>query len=164
MSLSPVSIRPVAGADLDACHAIETACYGPEGATRARIERRIATYPKGFLVAQAGEEIVGFINSGASHKDDISDEEFKDMVGHQEDGRNIVVFSLAVQPQFQKRGISRKLMQHFIEASKQLGKKNILLLCQPELIDYYRQYGFSSRGPSKSAHGGLQWREMRLSP
>ena len=162
MSSSAITIRPVAAGDLDVCYAIEAACYGPEGATRERIERRIASYPQGFLVAELDGPIAGFINSGATHRDDIGDEAFKDMVGHEEDGRNIVVFSLAVRPQSQGRGISRQLMERFIEVSGQLRKENILLLCQTELIAYYQKYGFVHRGPSSSDHGGLRWHEMRL--
>ncbi|MBK9709758.1 MAG: hypothetical protein IPO81_00240 [Kouleothrix sp.] len=60
-----LTIRPVTPADLDACAAIEAACYGPEGATRERIARRIATYPEGFLVATLGGQVVGFVHSGA---------------------------------------------------------------------------------------------------
>lgn len=155
-------IRPVTQADLDRCHAIEAACYGPEGATRKRIERRIAVYPQGFLVAQMDGKVVGFINSGATPRNVISDEVFKDMVGHEEDGKNMVVFSLAVQPEFQGRGISRQLMEQFIEVSRRLEKQQILLLFQADLIDYYQKYGFVHRGQSRSDHGDLKWHEMQL--
>jgi ribosomal protein S18 acetylase RimI-like enzyme len=162
MAISNLRIRQVTGHDLERCTAIEAACYGPEGATRERIEKRIAQYPQGFLVAELRGRLVGFVNSGCTYKDDITDEEFKDLVGHDPSGRNIVIFSLAVHPDFQKRGISSDLMQRFIQRSQELGKKCILLLCKPDLIDYYRKFGFMHRGQSKSTHGGLQWHEMAL--
>ena len=162
MTISDLRIRQVLGDDLERCTAIEAACYGPEGATRERIQKRIAEYPEGFLVAELRGLVVGFVNSGSTHKDDITDEEFKDLVGHDPEGRNIVIFSLAVHPDFQKRSISNDLMQRLIQRSQALGKECILLLCKQDLIDYYSKFGFIHRGESKSAHGGLQWHEMAL--
>jgi ribosomal protein S18 acetylase RimI-like enzyme len=157
-----LKIRQVTFDDLDPCFLIESACYGPEGATRERIEKRIKLYPEGFLVAELEGRIVGFVNSGATHQADLSDEALKDLVGHEPDGQNLVIFSLAVQPKYQGQGISKELMRHFIETARQLKKATILLMCRPELVVYYQQYGFIYRGASKSTHGGLQWQEMYL--
>src|SRR5262245_41093657 len=102
--MSNLTIRQVISADLDRCTEIEAACYGPEGATRERIATRIELFPQGFLVASLDGQIVGFINSGSTSKDDLSDETLKDMVGHEPSGQNIIIFSLAVHPLFQKQG------------------------------------------------------------
>jgi ribosomal protein S18 acetylase RimI-like enzyme len=161
--MSKLIIRQVSPADLDRCAEIEAACYGPEGATRERIAARIQLYPQGFLVGSLNGQIVGFINSGATPKDDLSNEALKDMIGHEADGQNMIIFSLAVHPQFQKQAYSTQLMLKFIEVAQQLGKARILLLCQPELVAYYRRYGFVHRGESNSTHGGLHWQEMFLS-
>ncbi len=92
----------------------------------------------------------------------MTDEELKDMTGHVKDGRNMVVFSLAVLPEFQRNGISKQLMLRFIEVSKDLKKEKIILLCKPELIPYYQNYDFLCRGKSESTHGGFEWHEMCL--
>ena len=84
------------------------------------------------------------------------------MVGHDKDGKNMVIFSLAVIPEFQRNGISKQLMLRFIEVSKGLKKEKILLLCKSELIPYYQNYGFLYGGKSKSKHGGFEWYEMYL--
>lgn len=160
--MTDIRIRQVKHEDLASCHAIEAACYGAEGATRERIQKRIVEYPQGFLVAERFGQVVGFVNSGSTHKDDISDEALKDLVGHDPDGRHMVIFSLAVQPDLRKRGISKYLLRQFIQRSQALGKERILLLCKHELISYYRKFGFIHRGESKSRHGGLQWHEMAL--
>jgi len=154
--MSAVSIRHVLPADLDRCAAIEAACYGPEGATRERIEHRIVTYPEGFLVADLDRRVVGFVNSGATDKQDISDEALKGLIGHTPEGMHLVIFSLAVEPDFQGQNIGRALMQVLIETAKQLRKESILLLCQPALLQYYQRFGFRDRGVSASTHGGLQ--------
>jgi len=160
--MTELVIRQVKTNDLDQCVLIEAACYGPEGATRDRVKKRIDLFPQGFLIAEYGGQVVGFINSGATNLDDIGDETFKDMVGHEPTGRNVVIFSLAVQPEFQRQGFSIALMYSFIETAQRLNKEEILLLCKPDLIPYYEQYGFIHRGPSRSTHGGLQWQEMYL--
>jgi ribosomal protein S18 acetylase RimI-like enzyme len=162
MTISALRIRQVVGDDLERCAAIEAACYGPEGATRDRIQKRITQYPEGFLVAELRGQLAGFVNSGSTHKDDLTDEEFKDLVGHDPSGCNIVIFSLAIHPDFQRRGISNDLMQRFIQRSQELGKESILLLCKQDLINYYRKFGFIHRGQSLSTHGGQQWHEMTL--
>lgn len=162
--MSHLTIRQVLPPDLDRCAEIEAACYGPEeGATRERIATRIELFPQGFLVGLLNGQIVGFVNSGSTSKDDLSDEALKDMVGHEADGQNIIIFSLAVQPHFQKQGFAAHLMRRFIEQAGQLGKAQILLICRAELVPYYQRFGFVYRGESNSTHGGMRWQEMALS-
>ena len=84
------------------------------------------------------------------------------MVGHVKDGRNMVIFSLAVLPEFQGKGISKQLMARFIEVSKALKKEKVLLICKSELVPYYQNYGFLYGGKSNSKHGGFEWHEMYL--
>lgn len=119
-------------------------------------------FPQGFLVAELAGTVIGHVNSGATNKEDITDEAFKAMVGHEPDGINIVIFSLAVLPENQKQGIANQLMLRFIEASKKLGKQNIMLICKSNLIDYYQKLGFLYSGESTSTHGGSRWHEMVL--
>lgn len=158
-----VDIRYVNVYDLDACYSVELACYTSDAATQEKIQKRIQLFPEGFLVAESKGRIIGMINSGATNKEDITDEAFKDMIGHVSDGKNMVIFSLAVLPEFRGTGISKRLMSRFIEISKDFKKKKILLICKSELIPYYQKYGFLYRSKSKSTHGGFEWHEMYLS-
>lgn len=149
--------------DLTACHTIEARCFPPsEAAWTTSLQTRIDNYPEGFLVAEYEGQIVGQVNSGSTHKDDISDEEFKQLIGHDPDGENIVIFSLSVLPEFQKQGIADKLLGGFIEQARDMGKAKVLLLCKDELIGYYSRHGFEDNGPSASDHGGAKWHEMML--
>lgn len=134
-------IRQVEGRDLNECYRVEFSCYTSDGATLEKIQKRISLFPEGFLVAESKGAIIGLINSASTDKKDITDEKLKDMVGHDKDGKNIVIFSLAVLPEFQGNGISKQLMTRFIEASKDLKKEKVLLLCKSELIPYYENYG-----------------------
>ena len=160
--MTDLRIRRVKDSDLDDCYRVESTCYTADGATMEKIQKRIKLFLEGFLVAESKGAIIGLINSASTDKEDITDEELKDMVGHVQDGRNMVIFSLAVIPEFQGKGISSQLMLMFFDVSKGLKKEKILLLCKSELIPYYQKYGFLSGGKSKSKHGGFEWYEMNL--
>ena len=161
--MNEIIIRHVLPQDLDECFTVETSGFPPEeAATRETIQLRIARFPGGFLVAERDGRIVGILNSAATDKDDLSDEELKQLVGHDPAGRNLVVFALAVLPEYQKQGIARQLMSRFAEEARQRGKENILLMCKQHLIHYYERMGFEHVGLAKSTHGGAEWHEMRL--
>ncbi len=159
-----LNIRVVTEQDLDRCFEIESASYsGDEAASREKILKRIINYPQGFIVLENDREIIGFINSGATHKVELSDEEFKELIGHDPEGRQIVILSVVVHPAYQGKGFASQLMNHFIDRMKALGKSDIHLICQTELIDMYARYGFVDLGASDSDHGGMCWNEMSLS-
>ena len=159
-----LKIREVTKQDLDRCFEIESVSYsGEEAASRDKILKRINTYPEGFIVLENEQEIIGFINSGATHSVELSNEEFKELVGHDPAGKHIVILSVVVHPAYQRKGMAGKLMRNFIGRMKSLGKSDIHLICQAELIEMYASYGFTDRGASASNHGGMSWNEMSLS-
>ena len=161
--MNEIIIRHVLPTDLDDCFLVETSGFpAEEAATRETIKLRLETFPQGFFVAEINGRVVGILNSAATDKDDISDEELKQLIGHDPHGKNMVVFALAVLPEFQKRGISRQLMARFVEEARARKKENVLLLCKQHLIAYYERLGFDHAGLSKSTHGGAEWHEMRL--
>lgn len=162
--MSDVSIRIVKEQDLDRCFEIESVSYsGDEAATKEKILKRINTYPEGFIVLENDREIIGFVNSGATHEVELSDEEFKELVGHDSEGKYIVILSVVVHPAYQGKGMASMLMKSFIDRMKNLGKSGIYLICQTELIYMYEKYGFVDLGASGSDHGGMSWNEMSLS-
>ena len=162
-SVNEIIIRHVLPKDLDECFIVETSGFPPEeAATREMIRLRIETFPDGFLVAEFDGKVVGMLNSAATNKDDISDEELKQLIGHEPGGKNMVVFALVVLPEFQKRGIARKLMSRFVEEACQRKKGNVLLMCKHHLITYYEAMDFTHAGLSRSTHGGAEGHEMRL--
>lgn len=162
--MSELTIRNVREGDLKRCFEIESVSYvGDEAATKEKILKRIKTYPEGFLILENEEEIIGFINSGATNKVVLSDEEFKELVGHDPAGKLIVVMSVVVHPDYQGRGMAGILMKRFISSMREMGKTYIYLICQSELVDMYAHSGFIHLGKSDSDHGGLSWHEMSLS-
>ena len=162
--MSGINTRIVNEQDLDRCFEIESVSYsGDEAATKEKILKRIKNYPEGFIVLENDKEIIGFINSGATQKVELSDEEFKELIGHDPEGKHIVILSVVIHPDYQGKGMASKLMNSFIDKMKTLGKTDIFLICQSELIDMYARYGFVNLGISDSDHGGMSWNEMSLS-
>ncbi|WP_163338398.1 GNAT family N-acetyltransferase [Desulfopila sp. IMCC35008] len=159
--MNKLTIRRVERNDVESCATLEKLCYSEiEAATREYLAKRIEVYPDGFYVAELDGRIIGMINSGATHKDDITDEELKNLVGHVRNGKNGVIFSLAVHPEFQLRGIGRKLIEKIIRVLEEKQKQKVVLLCKDDLIGFYSALGFSYGGRSRSNFGGFTWHQM----
>lgn len=149
--------------DLQTCVKIEASCYPPqEAATQEKIKNRIKTWSQGFIVLEIEDEVIGFINGGSTNKCDLSDEAFKDMVGHEDDGENVAIFSVVLNKQMQGKGLATPLIRAYIEQMRKLNKKNILLICKKHLISFYEKFAFTLLGESHSTHGGAFWYEMQL--
>ncbi|MCC8392635.1 GNAT family N-acetyltransferase [Paraburkholderia sp. MMS20-SJTR3] len=147
--------------DVDRCYQIEISAYeGDEAATREKIATRIAQYPQGFLVMEIDGRVVGFINSGCAYDVVMSDEAFKELVGHDAAAPNVVIMSVVLDPAEQGKGYASLLMRKFIEQMRAMGKATIHLMCKDRHVDLYRKFGYQYVRPSESDHGGMAWHEM----
>lgn len=154
-------IRQVNQEDIAACTLLERTCFSPkEAASEERIALRQREFPQGFVVAEVDGEVIGMINSGASDHVDLADENFKALVGHYSGSKCWVIFSLAVAPVFQNRGIAQKLLSAYFEQARLNQATTIKLLCKCNLISFYERLGFKNMGQSLSQHGGEDWWEM----
>jgi GNAT superfamily N-acetyltransferase len=155
------TLRSAVPADTSRCYQIETGAYeGDEAATEQKIATRIAQYPEGFLVMELDGWIIGFINSGCAHEVVMSDEAFKELIGHDPDAPNVVIMSVVVDPAHQGKGYSRLLMRAFVERMASIGKQTIHLMCKERHVELYRKMGYLYVSPSASDHGGMAWHEM----
>ncbi|WP_059395046.1 GNAT family N-acetyltransferase [Pseudomonas putida] len=150
-------------ADAERCYAIEIGAYeGDEAATQEKIRTRIAQYPQGFLILENAGEIVGFINSGCAHEVVMSDEDFKELIGHDPAAPNVVIMSVVVDPVHQGKGYAKRLMDEFIARMKASGKQTIHLMCKQQHVALYQKMGYQYMKPSPSDHGGMAWHEMGM--
>lgn len=157
------TFREAKPADTDRCFEIETSAYeGDEAATHAKISKRIETYPEGFLILEVDGRIVGFINCGCAHEVEMSDEEFKELIGHDPDASNVVIMSVVVDPAAQGKGHSRALMDEFVGRMRRMDKKMIHLMCKEHHVPLYEKLGYGYLRPSTSDHGGMVWHEMSM--
>lgn len=159
-----IHFRQVRRADLDQCTNLEKLCYADqEAATREHIEKRIETYPDGFFVAETNGKIIGMINCGATHMDDITDELYMQLTGHVRNGKNNVIFSIAVHPDYRGRGLAHELINLVIETSTKKQKQAVHLLCKKQQIDFYQHLGFGSVKLSSSSFNNSSWYELSFS-
>lgn len=158
-----LTFRPAQPEDADRCYAIEVGAYeGDEAATLAKITKRIRDYPHGFLIMERDGQIIGFINCGCAHEVVMSDEAFKELVGHDDDASNVVIMSVVVDPACQGRGYATSMMRTFVEQMRALDKKTIHLMCKERHVDLYARLGYRYVRPSASDHGGMAWHEMLM--
>lgn len=155
------TFRQAVPRDADRCFEIESAAYeGEEAATLPKICTRIADYPQGFLVMECSEKIIGFINSGCAHEVVMSDEAFKELIGHDPAAPNVVIMSVVIDPAYQGRGYASVMMKTFVQQMCQAGKQTIHLMCKQRHVDLYAKQGYRYVKPSSSDHGGMSWHEM----
>jgi len=149
--------------DAQRCFDVEALAYdGDEAATLEKISTRIAEYPQGFLILEVDKEVVGFINSGCAYVVEMSDEDFKELIGHDPAAPNVVIMSVVVDPESQGRGLSTALMSEFVRRMADIGKETIHLMCKEHHVPLYEKFGYRYTQPSASEHGGVQWHEMMM--
>jgi predicted N-acetyltransferase YhbS len=160
-SMTTPTFRHALPQDAERCFQIESTAYeGDEAATLEKIRTRIAQYPQGFLVMELDGAIAGFINSGCAHEVVMSDEAFKELVGHDPAAPNVVIMSVVLDPACQGKGLSTPLMRRFVDGMRAAGKKTIHLMCKDRHVDLYKRFGYRYVKPSASDHGGMAWHEM----
>ena len=159
--MSTPTFRTATPTNSSRCYQIEISAYeGDEAATREKIATRIEQYPQGFLIMELEGEVIGFINSGCAHEVVMSDEAFKELVGHDAEAPNVVIMSVVIDPAHQGKGYAPLMMRTFVEHMQAMGKKTIHLMCKERHVELYRRMGYCYVKPSASDHGGMAWHEM----
>lgn len=157
----PRHFRNATPDDTARCFQIEIGAYeGDEAATEHKIATRIAQYPQGFLILEVEGRVIGFINAGCAHEVVMSDEAFKELIGHDPQAPNVVIMSVVVDPAHQGQGHAGALMTEFVERMKGMGKRSIHLMCKERHVPLYTRMGYRYVRPSASDHGGMAWHEM----
>ncbi len=144
---------------------IEQICFPPnEACSKERMFQRVQIAPDLFLVAEDREtgKLVGFLNGIATNEKHLRDEFFTDARAHDPDGENVMLFGLAVLPEYRRQGLAGELVRFYSEAEKRRGRKRLVLTCLPEKVSMYEQFGFHDLGESTSVWGGETWHEMEM--
>ena len=82
-------------------------------------------------------------------------------IGHKEEGRTVCIHSLAVLPQYQRRGLGKTLMKSYIQRMESQGVADrAALIAHEALIPYYEALGFENLGESAAQFGGGGWFDM----
>ena len=69
--------------------------------------------------------------------------------------------SVAVLPQFQRQGLGKTILKAYVQRMESSGIcDRIALLAHDEMIRFYENSGFQSRGKSEVKFGGGGWSDM----
>jgi ribosomal protein S18 acetylase RimI-like enzyme len=154
-------IRHVKNTDLPELLAIEQAGFTPEqAATEAAFRNRIATIPDTFLVAEANDQVAGFINGPVIETEFLSDDLFTKTQPNLAQGGFQSVLGLAVAPAHQHQGIATALLKALATQAQAAQRKTVTLTCEKRLIPFYEAAGFHNEGISASDHGATIWYNM----
>ena len=83
-------------------------------------------------------------------------------VGHREEGRTLIIHSLAVLPTYQRRGLGKTLLKAYLQRMEAQGvAERVVLLAHQELVAYYEAVGFENLGRSRATFGGGGWFDLR---
>ncbi|WP_028561128.1 GNAT family N-acetyltransferase [Paenibacillus pinihumi] len=157
--------RPILISELQQAIHLESASYpAAAAATLEAFHYRQERFPQYFWSAWDEESgmLAGIANGVRTSALDCSDEEMKG--NHRDDGTGarFCVLTVAVAASNQRSGIGHELMRRLIGTCRQEGLESVILMCERHLIPFYEQLGFTYRGVSSSAHGGIEWHELSL--
>lgn len=142
---------------------IELACFPPNEACKLPIMRqRVQLAPDIFLVAEEKEtgKMIGYITGLATDEINLRDEFFTEPTLHDSKGKNVMILSVAVLPEYRKQGIARELMAAYICRERERDRRSVVLTCLGDKVEMYEKFGFQDLGASDSSWGGEQWHEM----
>ncbi len=149
--------------DLNELHAIETVSFPAGMAAGYKAFRyRLNNYPQWFYKAEFRRKTIGLIDGCSSERKYITDDLYQINGDFNECGDNLLIFGLAVHPDYRGRGAAHKLMRHILYAAKADRKKRASLTCRENLIGFYESFGFKNHGVSNSVIGGVQYYDMEI--
>ena len=162
-SASKVTISNASLADVDELHSIETLSFSSaQAAGKDAFIYRLTKFPQWFFKAEIDGKIVGLVNGSSSDHRFITDDLYLSEGGFDEDGENLLIYGLAVHPDFRKLGIAHELLARILCVAKARGKKRASLTCKEHLISFYESFGFRNHGISESVVGDVISYDMEI--
>ncbi len=154
LNIAATEIGGVSASDIDEITELEAVAFPPEkAATREAFEYRIANFGDYFLAARHDGKIVGIIDGAPSSREYITDDLYKSGGEFDKDGETLLIYGLAVHPDYREGGIAKRLMNALLEYAAQSGKKRAALTSERELIGFYEKLGYKNHGVSSSTIG-----------
>lgn len=158
-----IIIKQAELSDLDELHNIECLAFPPEkAASREAFEYRLAHFPQWFFKAEIAEQIVGLIDGSRSDKPYITDDLYEQDGGFDDNGEHLLIYGLAVHPDFRHKKIAHRLMTHILSSAGAAGVHHVSLTCKESLIGFYEGMGYSNHGISQSVKGNVVSFDMEV--
>lgn len=157
--------RYVMPEEFEQVNLIEHTCFPPHEACAPKsMKERVEFAADFFLVAMDREtgKLAGMLTGVGTDEDAFRDEFFTDISLCSRNGRNVMLLSLAVLPEYQRRGLAREIVSVYAANERAKGRSALYLTCLPEKVSMYESFGFEDRGICSSNWGGEKWHEMLL--
>ena len=156
-----IEVRVARMDEIPLLHALEVRAYAAtEAASASRFHDRASRFLRGFLVVIEDGDIRALLCAVKSRVADLADEDIKAEGGHDDDGRELVILSVATEPEHRRRGFAGLLLAALCERAPSMDVERIRLLCKPHLVPFYARHGFRHVARSESRYGGVMWDEM----
>ena len=162
-SASKVTITNASLADADELHNIEALSFSSaQAAGKDAFIYRLTKFPQWFFKAEIDGKIVGLVNGSSSKHRFITDDLYLPEGDFDEDGESLLIYGLAVHPDYRKNGIAHELLSRILCVAKARGKKRASLTCKESLIGFYESFGFRNHGVSESVIGDVVSYDMEI--
>ena len=102
-----ITISNASIADVDDLHNIEALSFSAEQAAKKEAFRyRLNKFPQWFFKAEIDGKTVGLVNGSSSDHKYITDDLYLTDGAYNEDGDNLLIYGLAVHPDYRKNGVA----------------------------------------------------------
>ncbi len=155
--------RDIIMEDAEQAAEIEQICFSPqEACKRETMAKRAQQAPELFLTAihRNSGKMAGFLCGVSTEESSFRDEFFTDTDLYDPNGKNIMLLSLAVLPEYRGQGVARELVGRYLRRECKNGRDLILLTCVDAKVKMYQKMGFRDLGEANSSWGGNRWHEM----
>jgi len=144
---SPVTVRPMLPADLDAVLRVQAACYPPAmqeaaAVVKARLDAAAAT----CLAASDADGVCGYLFAYPSRLGRVTD--LGAPFGIAPDADTLYLHDLAVAPRALGRGLARALVEHLLDLGRGLDLPHAALVSVQDSTRFWNGFGFEARATS----------------
>ncbi len=145
----PCEIRTCHMDDLPRVAQLETRVWRELAASTEEIRRRFNLFPKSFVVAAAGAEILGFCCAVLTDLDPLDPRNLNETFPpkHVPRGPYFFIFGLTVNPVFRRLGIGDSLVRRELAVAARLGVERIHLIANTNSRPLFIKHGFITLRP-----------------
>lgn len=153
-----MEITNVTDADLSDILRIERLGFNEaEAGTEAQYRDRIQKLRDTFLVGRIDGEIAGFVVGPAVEQPFVEDWMYEDTPTNLATGGNQIIFTIAIDPKFQGKGLGSQLLTAIEKLSRQHNRQSIALTSLERNVPFYEKNGYQNMGVAESDHADEVW-------
>lgn len=155
--------RNVRNDELSQAINIEKTCFPPnEACSEKSMKERVEEASELFLVAvdKKTGKLAGYLIGIATNETSFRDEFFTDISLNDIKGKNVMLLSLGVLPEYRGQGLAREIVNQYSLKEKNNNRDKLYLTCLDKKVVMYKKFGFEDMGIANSSWGDEEWHEM----